>query len=105
MQVQVSVLQGEYPADIRETIEDKLEGLTRFYGRIISMRALVECVAEEHRVELIAHVGNGNPLIADCRGEGFGATLDEAVDRMTRILKRRSEKLTIERRRVARVRH
>ena len=105
MQIQESVLQGDYPSDVRERIEAKLGGLTRFYSRIISMRALVECTAEEHRVELIAHVGNGNPLITDCRGETFGATLDEAVDRMVRVLKRRSEKLKIERRRVARVRH
>jgi ribosome-associated translation inhibitor RaiA len=79
--------------------------LKRYYGRILSIRALLEQDRSLHRVELIAHVGNGNPLIADARGDSFSATLEVAVDRMTRLIKRHSEMLTIERRRIARVRH
>ena len=105
MQIQVSILHKDYPADVRERIEDKCQSLTRFCNRIISMRALVERDKDEHRVELIAHLGQGNPLIADSRGEVFGATLDEAFDRMSRLVKRHTEMRTIERRRTARVRH
>ncbi len=104
MQTQVSILHNDYPAGMRALVDEKLQGLTRFCGQIISMRALLECDKDEHRVEIIAHVGHSNPLIADSRAESFGAALDEALDRMGRIMKRHSEKLTLGRRRMARAR-
>ncbi len=105
MQTQVSILHSDYPGGLREQVDQKFEGLTRFCNRIISVRALLARDKDQHRVELIAHVGHGNPLIADSRGTTIGATLEEAFDRMSRLLKRHSEKLKVERRRSARVRH
>ena len=104
MHTEVSILHKDYPAGMRALVDEKLHALNRFCGQLISMRALLEIDKDEHRVEIIAHVGHGNPLIADSRGKTFGATLDEALDRMSRILKRHSEKLTVGRRRTARAR-
>lgn len=104
MQTQVSILHNDYPAGMRALVDEKLQGLTRFCGHIVSMRALLECDKDEHRVEIIAHVGHGNPLIADSRGTSFAAALDQALDRMGGIMRRHTEKLTLGRRRAARVR-
>jgi ribosomal subunit interface protein len=99
MQPQVSILHHDYPARAREQVEQKLQHLVKFYDRIVSMRALLERQHEEHRVEIVAHVGRGAVLVVDARATAFGSALDEAIQRMERLLKRQHEKRTESRRR------
>ncbi len=105
MKTQVSILHHDYPRRLRDTIEDKLQGLTRFGSRLVSVKANIERQNEVHRVELVANVGQGSVLVADVQGDTFGVVLDEALDRMTRQLKRHHEKLTVDRRRGGRIGH
>ncbi len=102
MQTQVSIHHHDYPSGMRDLVEGKLEELTRFCGNTVSMKARLEKHADEHRVEIVATVPRGPVLVADARAEGVRGALDEALDRMTRKLKRAREKGTIERRRAAR---
>jgi ribosomal subunit interface protein len=99
MQPQVSILHHDYPARAREQVETKLQHLVKFYDRIVSMRALLERQHEEHRVEIVAHIARGAVLVVDARGTAFGSTLEEAIERMERLLKRQNEKRTHDRRR------
>jgi ribosomal subunit interface protein len=92
MQTQVSILHHDYPARVREQVEQKLQHLLKFYGRIVSMRALLERQHEEHRVEIVANVGQGAVLVVDARGTAFGTALEEALERMERLLKRHNDK-------------
>jgi ribosomal subunit interface protein len=92
MQTQVSILHHDYPARVREQVEQKLQHLVKFYGRIVSMRALLERQHEEHRVEIVANVGQGAVLVVDARGTAFGTALEEALGRMERLLKRHNDK-------------
>jgi len=94
MKTLVSIPHHEYPARVRDHVEQKLRHLARFFDRIVSMRALVERQAEVHRVELVANVGQGVTLVVDARGEGLEATLDDALDRMGRVLRRHKTRLT-----------
>lgn len=98
MKTQVSILHNDYPRHLRDTIEEKLQGLSKFGSRLVSMKASIERQNEDHRVELVAHVGQGSVLVADVQGDTFKVVLDEALDRMTRQLKRHHEKLTVDRR-------
>ncbi len=88
MQTLVSILHHDYPALVRETVDAKMQQLTRFHGRIVSMRALLERQHLDHRVELVANVGHGAVLVVDARRNDFGVALDEAASRMERMLKR-----------------
>ena len=99
MQPQVSILHHDYPARAREQVEQKLQHLVKFYDRIVSMRALLERQHDEHRVEIVAHIARGAVLVVDARGTAFGAALEEAIERMERLLKRQNEKRTHDRRR------
>lgn len=99
MKTEVSILHHEYPANVRDDVAHKLQQLTKYYERTVSIRALLERQKEEHRVELVANVGSGVVLVIDARAQKIGAALDEALARMARVLKRHKAKLTSERRR------
>jgi ribosomal subunit interface protein len=99
MQAQVSILHHDYPARAREQVEQKLQHLVKFYDRIVSMRALLERQHEEHRVEIVAHVARGAVLVVDARSTAFSSALEEAIQRMERLLKKQNDKRTSGRRR------
>ena len=105
MQTEVSILHHDYPSRVRDHVETKLQGLHRFFDRVISMRARLEREKDDHRVEIVANVGRGTPLVVEATGEAFKAALEEATDRMARLLKKHNAKLTHERRRVGRPGH
>ena len=93
MKTLVSIPHHEYPSNVREFVEDKIQSLSKFYDRIVSMRAKLERETEEHRVELVANVGHGVTLVVDGRGRLLDSALEEAVARMTTVLARHKEKL------------
>jgi len=99
MKMEVAILHKDYPEQIRETVEQKLQGLVKFFDRAKSLRAVLERQNEDHRIEIIANCGRGTVLVADTTGSSFPAALDEAIDRITRQLKRHHDKVTRDRRR------
>lgn len=99
MQLHVSVLHHDYPAKFREHCEQKLQELTRYADRVISLKAMLERVHAEHRVELVASVGHGAVLVVDARADHAGGALDEALGRMERLLERHFKKHLVARRR------
>lgn len=99
MQTHVSILHHDYPSPVRETVESKLQHLVKFYDRIVSLRAMLEKQHDEHRVEIVANVGNGAVLVVDARGSAFQSALEEAIERMERLLKRHHDKQNPGRRR------
>ena len=102
MQTKVSILHHDYPARVRDQVEQKLQHLAKFYEHIVSMRALLEKQHSDHRVEIVTAVGQGAVLVVDARSTAFGTAIDEAVDRMELLLKRHKGKHAEARRRAAR---
>lgn len=100
MKTEVTILHHEYPSRIRDYVATKLQDLTKFFERTVSIRAMLERQRDEHRAELIANVGRGVVLVVDARADSIHAALDEALARMAKVLKRHKAKLTNERRRV-----
>ncbi|MCC6406544.1 MAG: HPF/RaiA family ribosome-associated protein [Planctomycetes bacterium] len=94
MKTQVSIPHHEYPSNVRDFVEGKLQHLEKFYDRIVSLRAKLERETETHRVELVANVGHGTTLVVDGRGPLLDTALEEAVHRMSSVLSRHKEKLT-----------
>lgn len=92
MQTQVSILHHDYPARVREEVEQRLLGLSKYYERIVTSRALLERQHDDHRVEIVCSVGHGAVLVVDARQNGFSLALDEAFHRMQQLLRRHREK-------------
>jgi ribosomal subunit interface protein len=88
MQTLVSILHHDYPTVIRDTVDAKLQHLSKYHHHIVSLRAMLERQREDHRVELVANVGHGSVLVVDARRTDFGHALEEAYERMERLLKR-----------------
>jgi len=99
MQTHVAILHHDYPSLVRDQVEEKLQHLLRFHERTVSIKALLERQREDHRVEIVANVGSGAVLVADARHTTFGTALEEALSRMTSLLKRHHEKQNLGRRR------
>ena len=102
MKTQVSILHHDYPSRVRGRVEEKLEGLTKYFDHVISVRANLERQNEQHRVELVVNVGRGSVLVADVLGETFSGVLSEAIDRMSRQLKKHHDRLRVDRHRADR---
>jgi ribosome hibernation promoting factor len=102
MKTLISIPHHEYPSAIRERVAHKLQHLARYFDRIVSIRALLERQGELHRVELVANVGHGPTLVVDARGPGLDAALDDAQDRMARVLRRHKDRLDDRHRRTGR---
>ncbi len=93
MKTEVAILHHEYPSTIRDHVVEKLQHLMRFYDGTVSVRAVLARQHAEHRVELIANVRRGVVLVVDARCDSITAAVDEAVDRMARVLTRHKAKL------------
>ncbi len=99
MKTEVSILHHKYPSSFRKVVQAKIGPLARFFEGTHSLRAVLDKQHDEHRVEMIASVRQGNVLVVESRAAAIGAALDEAVARMGRTLKRHKDKLKTGRRR------
>ena len=102
MQTHVSIRHDDYPPRVRELVEDKLQNLTKFYDRTVTIRALLERDHEEDRVELVAHVGGGTVLVSHAHEEGLSSAIEEAIARLKRQIQRHHDKLRQDRHKVRR---
>ncbi|HED64067.1 MAG TPA: ribosome-associated translation inhibitor RaiA [Planctomycetes bacterium] len=93
MKTEVAILHKEYPETVRDLAVSKIEHLIRYFDGTVSIRAVLERQKEEHRVELVANVRQGVVLVVDAKETTVGAALDEAVDRMRRVLRRHKDKI------------
>lgn len=98
MNTEVSLLSDAYGPDLRDFIEGKLSGLAKFNGRLSSVRAVLDCEREAHRVELIAKVDGQPPLIVAQTAPSPRAAVDLGAERLARALRKRREKSTDPRR-------
>ncbi len=105
MKTIVSIPHHEYPARVREAVEEKLHHLLKYYERIVTLRAVLARENEEHRVELVAGVGRGVTLVVESRQDLLESAVDEAISRMGRVLTRHKTKLEDRHRRGGRIGH
>ena len=105
MQTTVTIPHHDYPSSVRTKVEDKISGLTKYFDRIVSLRAVLAKESEDHRVELVANVGHGVTLVVDSKGEMLNSAIDDALHRMGQVLTKHKEKLVDRHRRGGRIGH
>ncbi len=98
MKTDVAILHHEYSPKTRDYVAEKLQHLVRFYEGTVSVRAVLERIHDEHRVELIGHVRKGMVLVVEARQDSIHAAVEEAVHRMGRVLRRHKDRLKSHRR-------
>ena len=93
MKTEVANLHHEYPKHVRDLVARKVQHLVRYFDGTVSMRAVLGRSHDEHRAELVASVRRGVVLVVDARSTTIQAAIDDAVERMGRVLTRHKNKL------------
>ena len=94
MQVNITARHCNVPQGVRVAAEQRLQRLQRYEPRVDN--AFIEFDADHgnKQVETRVSVKGSNSLIAHGSGESFRSALDQSLDRLTRQLKRRHERVT-----------
>ncbi len=95
MNTDVAILHHDYPSELRSQVDDRLQGLKKFFDRMVSVSARLEKQGNGHRVELVAHVGHGGVLVSDVTEETLKGALGESFDRMRGQLTRHRDKVKL----------
>ena len=92
MRVQITERPCDVPNDVLERTEDQIASLSKYEQRATA--AEVVFVEEKHsrNVEVIIHVDGAGPVVAHGDGAEFRSALDQAVDRLARMLRRRRKR-------------
>ena len=93
MQVNITARHCNVPRGIRVAAEQRLQRLRRYEPRVDN--AIVEFDADHRnkQVETRVFVKGSHSIIAHGSGETFRSALDKSLDRLTRQLKRRHERV------------
>ena len=96
MEITVSGRRIEITAAIREYAEKKVGKLLRYYDRISSIDVVADRsnnTSPEVEVEVIVHVLKSDPFVAKVVTHDLYACIDEAVDKLERMLSEHKKKL------------
>ena len=93
MKTLVSAPHHAYPANVRDSVEARLQSLTKYFERIESLRALLDREGDLHRVELVTHVGHGATLVVEATAMTLDQALEDAIQRMKGVLTRHKQRL------------
>ena len=89
MRVQISARHCEIPDTIRERTEEQLGKLSKFDPRLSGAEVVFEVEKHLKKVESVVKVDREEPLVVSGEGVEFREALDQMVDRLSRMLRRR----------------
>lgn len=93
MRVQIAARHCEIPNTVRERTEEQLEKLSRYEPRLSGAEVVFETEKHLKKVDAILKVDREEPVLASGEGVEFREALDQMVDRLSRILRRRRKQL------------
>ena len=103
MELRITGRHAQLPQKVKTYARTKLEPLARYYVRTRQLEVILD---EENqsgwRIEVIAHLSSGTPIVASLRHEDPLAAIDLAHDKLERLLTRAKEKSRTKRRTSAR---
>ncbi len=94
MKINLTSRHIELPEPLREYLISKLEGLERFYERIISVDVNLDNEKSRQIIDIVAHLPKRKVLKVNAESNDMYATIDSAVDKLKRQLQKYKEKMT-----------
>ena len=91
MRVQITGRHCDVPADIRERTEAQVTALSKYSPRASAADVVYTEEKLDKLVEIIIHIDGGEPVVASGRDPEFRASLDQAVERASRMLRKQRE--------------
>ena len=89
MRVQIAARHCEIPESIRNRTEEQLEKLSKYEPRLSGAEVVFEVEKHLKKVDAILKVDREEPVVAKGEGMEFREAVDQMVDRLSRILRRR----------------
>ena len=89
MRVQMAARHCEVPDSVRSRTEEQLGKLSRYEPRLSGAEVVFETEKHLKKVEAILSVDRGAPVVAGGEGVEFREAVDQMVDRLSRILRRK----------------
>lgn len=92
MEVRITGRHAHIAENVKAYVHEKLEPLSRYYDRTRQLEVVFEEAPLGWRVEVIAHIERGQPLIVKVQHKDALAAVDLAHDKLERLLTREKEK-------------
>jgi ribosomal subunit interface protein len=89
MRVQIAARHCEIPDAVRDRTEEQLGKLSKFESRLSGAEVVFEMEKHVKRVEAVLKVDREEPPVASGEGIEFREAVDQMVDRLSRMLRRR----------------
>jgi ribosomal subunit interface protein len=93
MRVQIAARHCEVPDTVRERTEEQLGRLSRYEPRLAGAEVVFEVEKHRKKVDAILKVDREEPVLASGEGVEFRQAVDQMVDRLSRILRRRRKQM------------
>jgi ribosomal subunit interface protein len=89
MRVQIAARHCDVPDSVRTRTEEQLEKLSRYEPRLSGAEVVFEVDKHLKKVDAILSVDRDEPVVAGGEGAEFREAVDQMVDRLSRILRRK----------------
>lgn len=97
MEVKVNTRDGELTDAVKETIQEKVSKLPRFFERTTAIQVIADLKHDEPKVEIILSAEGANDFFASDSGTNVIAALDTTIAKMEQQLRKHKEKITAHR--------
>ena len=92
MQITTTARHFELTPALKEHIEEKMHGLKRYFDQLLSGHVTLSVQKHEHVAEISIHANNAD-FIVQGKSEDMYVSVDRAVEKAERQIKRHKEKL------------
>ena len=89
MRIQIAARHCEVPDSVRNRTEEQLGKLSRYDPRLSGAEVVFEVEKHLKKVDAILKVEREEPVVAGGEGTEFREAVDQMVDRLSRMLRRR----------------
>jgi ribosomal subunit interface protein len=93
MQVNISTRHGNVPEQVKLEAEERIQRLQRYEPRVDNADVEFDTDHGDKKVETRVFLAGSHSIVAHGCGETFRTALDQSLERLTRQLKRRRERI------------
>jgi len=93
MRVKIAARHCEIPETVRDRTEEQLGKLSKYEPRLSGAEVVFEVEKHKKKVDAILKVDREEPVLAGGEGVEFREAVDQMVDRLSRILRRRRKQM------------
>ncbi len=93
MRFQITARRSEVPDSVRERAEQQVRKLAKYEPRLAAAEVVFETEKHLKLAEAILSIDRDEPVVAQGSGPEFRAALDQMLDRLAKILRRRRSQI------------